>query len=250
MRNIKLVVEYDGTDYHGFEVQVGLRTIQGELERAIAAVTECRTRVVGSGRTDAGAHALGQVVSFRTGSRLSCMDLERALNANLPLDMVVKSVEEVAEGFHARRSAIRRNYRYSIWNARLRSVWTRRYRHQVVDPLDVGSMNRAAEVLVGTRDFACFTHGLDRYLGEGKHRTTVRTLFSARWSGRVPELDFDVSGTAFLPHMIRNMVGSMLRVGLGKLSPEEYRGLVESGAEQLSAVTVPACGLTLVSVEY
>ncbi|HEX2924531.1 MAG TPA: tRNA pseudouridine(38-40) synthase TruA [Chloroflexota bacterium] len=250
MRNVKLVVEYDGADYHGFEIQVGLRTIQGELERAIALVTETQTRVVGSGRTDAGAHALGQVVSFRTGSRLSGWDLRRALNATLPQDIVVKSVEEVAESFHARRSAARRNYRYSIWNAQLRSVWTRRYRHQVIDPLSVEAMNLAAEVLVGTRDFACFTYGLNRYLGEGKFRTTVRTLFTARWSGKGPELDFDVSGTAFLPHMIRNMVGSMLRVGVGKLTPEEYRGLVESGAEQLSAVTVPACGLTLVSVEY
>jgi tRNA pseudouridine38-40 synthase len=250
LRNVRLAVEYDGTDYHGFEVQVGLRTIQGELERAISAVTVTETRVVGSGRTDAGAHALGQVVSFTTESRLSCLDLRRALNACLPQDVVVKSVEEVAEGFHARRSAVRRNYRYSIWNAQLRSVWTRRCRHQVIDLLDVGAMSLAAEALVGTRDYGCFTYGLNRYLGDGKYRTTVRTLFSASWSGNAPELDFAVSGTAFLPHMIRNMVGSMLRVGLGKVTPEEYRGLVESGAPQLSTVTVPACGLTLVSVEY
>jgi tRNA pseudouridine38-40 synthase len=250
LRNVRLVVEYDGTDYHGFEIQVGLRTVQGELERAIAEVTGVGTRVVGSGRTDAGAHALGQVVSFKTESRLSCLDLRRAFNAKLPRDMVVRSVEDVAEGFHARRSAVRRHYRYSIWNAELRSVWMRRYRHHVIDPLDAVAMNRAAEVLVGTRDFACFTYGLNRYLGAGKFRTTVRTLYGARWSGTAPTLDFEVAGTAFLPHMIRNMVGSMLRVGLGKMTPEEYRGLVESGAPQLSTVTVPACGLTLVSVEY
>lgn len=250
MRYVRLVIEYDGADYHGFEVQVGLRTVQGELERAIASVTETRTRLFGSGRTDAGAHALGQVVSFTTESRLSCLDLRRALNANLPLDIVVKSVEEVEPGFHARRNAVCRHYRYSIWNAELRSAWMRHYRHHVIHPLDVVAMNRAAEVLVGTRDFACFTYGLNRYLGTEKYRTTVRTLFEAGWSGTAPTLDFDVAGAAFLPHMIRNMVGSMLKVGLGKMTPEEYRGLVESGAPQLSTVTVPACGLTLVSVEY
>lgn len=250
MRNIKLVVEYDGTDYHGFAIQRGLRTVQGEVERAIAKVTGVGTRIVGAGRTDAGAHALGQVISFRTESCLPPLVLRRALNANLPPDIVVKDVEEVAAGFHARRSARRRHYRYSVWNAELPSVWMRRYRYHVDEPLDVEAMNRATGYLVGTRDFGCFTYGLARYLASGRRRTTVRTVFSAQWSGTAPTLDFDIVGTAFLPHMIRNMVGSMLKVGLGKWMPEEFGGLVEQGASQLSTSTVPALGLMLVGVEY
>ncbi len=250
MRNIKMVVEYDGTDYHGFAIQRGLRTVQGELEGAVARVTGVETRVVGSGRTDAGAHALAQAVSFKTESRLSPLDLRRALNANLPPDLVVKDVEEVDEGFHARRSARRRHYRYSLWNAELPSVFTRRYRYQVPDFLDLEAMNRAADTLVGTRDFACFTYGVSRFLAAGWRRTTVRTLFSAEWHGAPPEVDFDVVGTAFLPHMIRNMVGSMLKVGLRKLTPEEFRELVERSDLQLSTAKVPAHGLMLVAVEY
>ncbi len=245
-----MVVEYDGTDYHGFAIQKGLRTVQGELERAIATITGARTRIVGAGRTDAGAHALGQVISFPTESRLSIAELLRALNANLADDVLVRSVDEVPEGFHARRSAQRRLYRYSIWSAPLPNLWLRRYRYHVEGVLDVEAMNQAAECLIGTRDFACFTFGLNSYLRAGKRRTTVRTLFDAGWRGEAPKLDFDVAGTAFLPHMIRNMVGSMLRVGQGKLTPQEFQGLVEAGAEQLSTWTVPALGLMLVDVEY
>jgi tRNA pseudouridine38-40 synthase len=250
LRNIKLVVEYEGTDYHGFAVQKGLRTVQGDLERAVAAVTGAEIRVAGAGRTDAGAHALGQVVSFQTEARLSLADLKRALNANLMDDTVVRAAEEAPPGFHARRSAQKRLYRYSVWNGPVPNVWMRRYRHHVVELLDVGAMNQAAECLMGTRDFACFTFGLAGFLKSGQRRTTVRTLYSARWSGAVPELVFDVSGTAFLPHMIRNMVGSMLRVGQKKMTPQEFHQLVESGAQRLSTWTVPARGLMLVGVEY
>jgi len=250
LRNIKVVVEYEGTGYHGFAVQKGLRTVQGELERAIAAVTGTKTRIVGAGRTDAGAHALGQVVSFTTEGRLSASDLRRAISANLADDILVRAVEEVPEGFHARRSALRRLYRYSVWSAPLPNLWLRRYRYHVEEPLDVEAMNQAAECLIGTRDFACFTFGLNSYLRSGQRRTTVRTLFGAAWRGVAPELDFDVAGTAFLPHMIRHMVGSMLRVGQGKLTPQEFQGLVEGGADQLSTWTVPAFGLMLVGVEY
>jgi tRNA pseudouridine38-40 synthase len=250
LRNLKLVVEYDGTDYHGFAIQVRHCSIQGELERVVAAVTGTITRVVGAGRTDAGAHALGQAVSFKTESRLSVAELRRALNANLPADVVIKSVEDVADGFHARRSARSRHYRYSLWNAELPSVWARRYSYHVADPLDVEALNEAAECVRGTYDFACFTHGLNRYLASGERRTTTRTLFDAQWHGAPPILDFDVVGTAFLPHMVRNMVGAMLRVGLKKLTPDEFCGLVECGSAQLSTSTVPALGLMLVGVEY
>lgn len=250
MRNVKMVVEYDGTDYHGFAIQRGLRTVQGELERAVAAVTGVRSRVVGAGRTDAGAHAMGQVVSFKTEARLSPLELRRALNANLPADLVVKEAEEVPEGFHARRSAKRRHYRYSLWNAELPSVWVRRYRYHVMEPLDVDAMNQAAGFLIGTHDFACFAWSLARYLASGTRRTTVRTLFEVGWSGAAPMLDFNVVGTAFLPHMIRNMVGAMLRVGTKKLAPEGFRELLESGGTRLSTWTVPAHGLMLVAVEY
>jgi tRNA pseudouridine38-40 synthase len=250
LRNIRLVVEYDGTGYHGFAIQRKLRTIQGELERAVGSVTQHPTRVVGSGRTDAGAHALGQVVSFRTPSGLSGLDMRRALNANLPADIVVKAVEDAPHGFDARRSAQRRNYRYSLWNAELPSVRERWYRLHVAGPLEVEAMDRAARCLVGEHDFACFTHGLSGYLAAGRRRTTIRTVFGAGWRRDGEQVEFDISGTAFLPHMIRNMVGSMLRVGSRKLTSEEYRGRFANEAAELSTHTVPALGLTLVSVEY
>ncbi len=245
-----MVVEYEGTDYHGFAIQRRQRTVQGELERAVAQVTGVRTRVVGSGRTDAGAHALAQVVSFGTETRLSSLELRRALNANLPSDLIVKQVEEAPESFDARRSAMRRHYRYSVWNAKLPSVWQRRYRYHIVDRLDVEAMDRAARLLVGAHDYACFVQGLCRYLASGAKRTTVRTLFEAGWSGAAPELDFDVTGTAFMPHMIRNMVGAMLRVGTGKWTVEQFSELVQDKGSRLSMFTVPAHGLALVAVDY
>jgi len=250
LRNIKLVVEYDGTDYHGFAIQRRLRTVQGELERSIEAVVGAKTRIVGSGRTDAGAHAMGQVVSFRAETRLTPLELRRALNANLPDDIVVKEVQDVPEGFHARRSALRRHYRYSIWNAELPSVWIRRYRYHVVEQLDVEAMNQAAGFLVGTHDFACFTKGLGQYLASGSRRTTVRTIFKAAWTGNAPWVDFDVVGTAFLPHMIRNIVGCMLKIGTGKAAPEGFGKMLENGETPPYIWTVPAHGLMLVAVEY
>ena len=206
--------------------------------------------MVGSGRTDAGAHAMGQVVSFVTDSRLRPPDIRRALNALLPDDIVVRSAEEAQPGFNARRSAQRRHYRYSIWNGELPSVRQRRYRYHVPERLELDSMNRAADCLVGTLDFACFTFGLTRYLASGRRRTTVRTIFDAGWHSDGEAVDFEITGTAFLPHMIRNMVGSMLRVGLRKRTPEEFRELLQRGSEALSTLTVPALGLTLVGVEY
>ena len=178
------------------------------------------------------------------------MELARALNANLAEDILVRAVEEVPEDFHPRWSAQRRHYRYSLWNDRTPNLWVRRYRHHVPDPLDLEWLNQAAECLVGTRDFSCFTFGLGDYLKAGARRSTVRTLFEAYWHGAGPELDFEVAGTAFLPHMIRNMVGSMIRVGLRKMTPQEFQDLLEKGSNELSTWKVPALGLMLVGVEY
>jgi tRNA pseudouridine38-40 synthase len=250
LRNIRVVVEYEGTGYHGFAIQKNLRTVQGELERAVASVTGARSRVIGAGRTGAGAHAMGQVASFKTESRLPPADLIRALNANLADDILVRNAEEVQDDFHPRWSARRRHYRYSLWNGPVPNLWKRRYRHHVPDPLDLEAMGQAARCLVGTRDFSCFTFGLGDYLRSGARRTTVRTLFEAYWHGAGPELDFEVFGTAFLPHMIRNMVGSMIRVGLGKMTPQEFQDLLEKRSNELSTWKVPALGLMLVGVEY
>lgn len=250
MRCLKLVVEYDGSDFHGFAIQSRQRSVQGELERVLQSVTGEPVRVVGSGRTDAGAHALAQVVSFGTGSRLEPRELHRALNALLPPDIVVKSAEQVDEGFHARRSAVRRHYRYKVWNHELPSVWHRRFSHHVPGALALGAMNEASRAVEGTRDFACFTFGLGRYLASGQRRTTSRTVFSAGWDGNGPEVQFDIVGTAFLPHMIRNIVGALLRVGQGKWTPDQFHQMVEAGAIELSTSTVPALGLMLVGVEY
>lgn len=250
MRRLKLVVEYDGTDFRGFAIQSSHRTVQGELEGVLGRLTGTPTRVAGSGRTDAGVHALGQVVSFSTASRLESWEMHRALNALLPRDIVVKSVEQVAEGFHARWSAVERHYRYSVWNNPLPSVLHRRYSYQVPDALNLEAMNEASRLVEGTRDYACFTFGLSRYLSSGQRRSTVRTVNSAGWHGDGPEVQFDIVGTAFLPHMIRNIVGSILKVGHGTWTAEEFRRMLDEGATELSNSTVPALGLMLVGVEY
>jgi tRNA pseudouridine38-40 synthase len=246
----KAVVEYDGTDYLGFQVQGPAsacggksRTIQGELERALLQVTQQPTRVVGAGRTDAGVHARGQVIHFDVSWRHSLPDLQRALNATLPSDIAVLALGEAAQDFHARFSARSREYEYSILNRSVRSPLEERYAYLISRPLDAGAMDRACRCLVGTHDFLAFGW-------PPRGENTVRTVTQAECH-RVGEFVYlRVEADAFLRSMVRRMVGNLILVGLGELSVEGMAGLLTQRHRRTPAVAAPAHGLCLDRVNY
>ena len=252
MRNVLLVLEYDGTDFHGFQLQTGQRTVQGDLEAALRRITGESIRVAGAGRTDAGVHAAGQVASFRTASALPTARLLRALNAVLPPDVAVRTGREVPPEFHARFSARRRSYRYSIWNAEAPAPLLRRYTYHLQGSLDAEAMHRAARQIVGTHDFASFAGTTGEASRDGE-RTTVRTVFEAdcRRPGEPAELlEVSVSANAFLPHMMRNLVGTLLQVGSGKVNEAGFAAILAARDRSAAGPTAPARGLCLTEVVY
>lgn len=242
-RHFRAVIEYDGTDYRGFQVQVGQRSVQGVLEEALGRVTGEETRIAGAGRTDAGVHAQGQVISFRVPWRHSVADLHRAMNAVLPKDVALLSLGVASEGFHPRYSARSRWYRYTVFNRSLRSPLNRRWALHVPMPLDVSSMNQAAGCLVGEHDFATFGRA-------PQGQNTVRQVWRAEWCSEEALLYFDIKANAFLQRMVRSLVGTLLQVGRGGLSPEEFRRRLTVGDRSLAGPTAPPQGLCLMAVSY
>lgn len=248
MRTLKLTLAYDGTAYAGWQWQVGQRTLQGELEAALARITGEAIRVTASGRTDAGVHALGQVVSFQTASDLAASVLQKALNAELPDDMAVLAAADVREGFHAIRNAVRKRYRYLINDGRIRDVFRRQYAWHYRRPLDAAAMHRAAQSLVGRHDFSSFeTTGSER-------SSSVRTVYElnvGRAGEGSPELvTVEVEADGFLYNMVRSIVGTLVEVGRGE-RPETWPAEVLAACDRRAAgMTAPAQGLFLVHVEY
>lgn len=240
---LKAVVEYDGTEYRGFQIQAEGPTVQGELEKALARLTGQKVRIKAAGRTDTGVHALGQVISFKVEWNHSLEDLHRGLNALLPRDIAVKELAPAPEGFHPRFSALMRHYRYTILNTPWRSPLRDRYAYHFPGPLDVEAMNLAASFLVGEHDFASF--GMPP---EGEN--TVRAVYRAEWRREGDLLHFDIVANAFLRRMVRLIVGTLLRVGVGKLSPDDVKDILEARDIRLSGPAAPARGLCLVKIEY
>jgi len=236
-------VEYDGTDFFGFQVQAQGRTVQGELERAIQAVTGCRTRVVGAGRTDRGVHAQGQVIAFEVSWRHSPEDLQRALNATLDTDVAIQEIGEAAEGFHPRFSATGRVYRYTLLNRPIRSPLTRRTAWQVWPQLDRERMTEAARRLVGEHDFATFGR-------PPQGENTVRRVVRAELQEQPPFLLFEIEANAFLYRMVRNIVGTLVQVGWGQLPLEQFAALLPARDRSLIKLVAPPQGLCLVQVNY
>jgi len=248
MPTFKLTLAYDGSEFFGWQRQPQKRTVQGELEAALQRITGQWTKCVASGRTDAGVHALGQVVSFESETHLPPEVLTRALNAELPEDVLVFEVERAADGFHALRDAVRKRYRYVIEDGRERDLFARKYLWHVYQRLDVEAMREAAAPLVGTHDFASYeTSGSPRL-------TTVRTVLDLIMERRQAELTdriiIEVEANGFLYNMVRNIVGTLVQVGKG-------RGAVTWPAEILAlrdrtkaGMTAPPQGLFLVGVEY
>lgn len=242
-RLLMAVLEYDGTDYKGFQLQSRGRTIQGEVERALERVTQERVRVVGAGRTDAGVHARGQVVHFRTTWARGLTELHRAVNALLPPDIAFLSLDEAPAGFHARFSARSRVYSYRIYNRSIRAPLERRYTYHYAMPLDHEKMAEALQQVVGTYDFTTFGWPP---LGANSERT----VFAAHCVRHGDLIRIEVEANAFLRHMMRRMVGTLIAVGTGELSIKQFRDIFEARDRRLSAPPVPPCGLCLERVNY
>lgn len=229
-------VEYDGTDFSGFQVQVGARTVQGELQRALSTLSAGDpARVEGAGRTDAGVHARGQVIAFDYGGRLGREDVQAALNGLLPVDVAVRDVAQVEPGYRPRYRATQREYRYVIWNGP-RSPLRERFALGVGQPLDIEAMREAARLFVGEHDFSAFG---------GKDRQPRRTLYRVEVARRGRVITITVVGTAFLRGMVRRIVAALIRVGHGETSLEAIRGALGSTAPAFEGEAAPARGLTL-----
>ncbi len=247
MRTLRLLLAYDGTAYQGFGIQPAAPTIQGVLERALAETLAEPVRVTAGGRTDSGVHAQGQVVSLRTTSRLAVDAVRRATNARLPDDILVRDVAEAPEGFDARRSALWRRYRYTLWREAEPNLWWRRYSYHLAAPLDLPAMRRASRRLLGRHDFAAFaTHRSQA----SRSASTVRTVYRVAWRRDGGFWHCEVVADAFLRHMVRSIVGTLLMVGRGEIDPPAVSAILRRGDRRLAGPTVPAHGLTLMEIAY
>jgi tRNA pseudouridine38-40 synthase len=242
-------IEYDGTDFAGFQVQAGERTVQGELERALASLTGSPTRVVGAGRTDRGVHAKGQIVSFQVDWKHGLAELHRGLNAVVAADVAVLELGLAPEGFHPRFSARSRTYRYTILNQPWPSPLHRRTAWHVAKELDVGRMVQASEMLIGTQDMATFGRPPERAREAGT-ASTVRTVLRAEWKEGGSLLTFYLEANAFLFRMVRSIVGTLALVGWKEISVEEFRAMLEARDRSRVKRVAPAHGLCLVEVNY
>ena len=242
--NIKLTVEYDGTNYHGWQIQPAGETIQSVLERAVSTFLGNATKVVGSGRTDAGVHALGQVVNFICDKEFDAHRFLRALNALTPADITIKEAEPVPDSFDARRDGRARVYEYRILNRSTPSPFHLNRAWHVHERLDVEAMRAAIRCLEGEHDFSSF-----RAAGcDAAH--PVRKVYRVSLDQREGLLIFTIEATAFLRHMVRNIVGTLVEVGRGQRTPESFRELLEARDRTKAGATAPACGLFLVEVKY
>ena len=247
---VRALVEYDGTDYAGFQWQPDRPTIQGEIETVLRQLTGEEIRVIGAGRTDAGVHALGQVIAFDTHWRHSLDELQRGMNALLPRSIAVREMEEAPARFHPRYDARSRLYRYRILQQPVRSPLQERYAYHVSRQLDVEAMRQATQILVGTHDFATFGQPTQ---GE----STIRHVYHVTWQnewvryfGNAWHIWMDIEANAFLRYMVRSIVGTALEVGYGVMTLEEFAERFHGRDRSLSAPPAPPQGLCLVAVYY
>jgi len=242
---IALIMEYDGTHYYGFQMQANLPTIQGETEKALRKLTGEESRVIAASRTDAGVHAKGQVVSFRTRSSLPVETFINGLNYYLPRDIAVTAAHRVSDSFNVRRDALSREYNYYILNSRIRSPIREGFSYLVGGHLDIEAMNQACQALIGEHDFASFVSSIG-----GGIKSTIRRVYRAKVEKDGELAVFNIVANSFLPHQVRNTVGALLRVGLGRMSVDEFHRIIEAKKPGLARPTAPARGLCLMRINY
>jgi tRNA pseudouridine38-40 synthase len=244
MRNICLIVSYDGTNYHGWQCQPDLITVEQTLREKIEKITDHPIKIYGGARTDSGVHAYGQAVNFFTESTIGLHGLVKGLNSLLPVDIRVHDAREVAVDFHARYSTKSKVYVYAILNSLYNSPFYARYAWHIPYSIDVQSMHRAAKSLVGTHDFSAFKKKNEVY------RSHERTVIRAGVKRRGNMAYVLVEGTGFLRYMVRNIVGTLVLVGSGRLSVDDFRSVLESGDRDEAGPTAPAKGLFLREIKY
>lgn len=245
MRNIRIIVEYDGSRYNGWQrLGDSDNTIQGKLERVISEMVGCDTEITASGRTDAGVHARNQVANFKTRSSMGLNDMRDYMNHYLPGDIVVKSVSEAADRFHSRYNVSGKKYCYYIWNSEVPTAFERKYSYHVPEHLDFVGMKDAAEKLVGTHDFLGFSS-----LKKTK-KSTVRTIRDISISRHGDMVVFSFTADGFLYNMVRILMGSLLEIGLGKKSIDHIDEVFKSRTRAEAGITVPSQGLFLDEVHY
>lgn len=252
--NWKLTLAYDGTDYHGWQVQPGHNTIQGELADAIERITGERVLPQGSGRTDAGVHAHAQVASCELTAPIPPQNLHRALNRTLPPVIRILSAEHAPPEFHARHSVRSKTYEYRVYRGEICPPWTARYVYALNWPLNVKKMRHAAALVVGEHDFTSFAATdpdlTTRQSDADAPPNKIRTIFSSEWAEEDDLLIYRVQGNGFLHHMVRNLVGTFLDAGRGHIEPEEITTILQQKSRTAAGATAPARGLWLDSVEY
>jgi tRNA pseudouridine38-40 synthase len=249
-RNLKVTLSYDGADFAGWQVQPETATVQGTLASVIGRITGEKVLPQGSGRTDAGVHALGQVMTFVTESSVPTQNFLKAMNDILPPAIRVLEVAEASPEFHARRSAQAKTYRYRIFRGAICPPFLARYVWHYPYPLDEEAMMRAAALVVGEHDFTSFA-AVDPERGrEDETASNVRRIFSSLWVRTGEELIYTVRGSGFLHHMVRNLVGTLILVGRGTLHADDITRILEARSRSAAGPTAPASGLYLVNVEY
>jgi tRNA pseudouridine38-40 synthase len=246
-RRLRATIAYDGTDFHGWQVQPGLPTIQGELQAVLTEIEGGPVHVFGSGRTDAGVHALAQVSAFDLSSPIPNGNLLRAMNRLLPEAIRVLAVENAEPGFHPRHHARRKTYEYRIHRGAICSPFERRWVHHYPYPLDERAIASVTDLLVGTHDFSAFAASDDK---NERGASKIRSIFSSVWESAAERAVYRVSGSGFLKHMVRNIAGTLIEVGKGNLTADDLRAFLQPGYPGKAGPRAPACGLFLVCVEY
>lgn len=248
--NYKLLIQYDGTDFHGWQVQENDRTIQGELERVIGMLEDAKVNVIGSGRTDAGVHAEGQVANVVINREFTPQKLRSAINGNMWRDIRILKAERAPDEFHARFSAKKKTYVYRIVNAPVMSPFWRRYAHHEHRPLDIGRMNQAARALLGEHDWTAFSSAHSD--GESRVRNVLDCTIESRWDARAAAnmIELSITAKGFLRYMVRSIVGTLIEVGRGEKDSDTIQTAIVTGDRSLAGQTAPAHGLTLLKVDY
>jgi tRNA pseudouridine38-40 synthase len=248
--NFKLTIQYDGTDFHGWQMQGELRTVQGELTRALTLIDGRDVIVHGSGRTDAGVHAQGQVASVRVEREITPEKLRAAINGNVGKDLRIIEAQLASDDFHARYSALEKTYLYRILNAPVMSPFWLRYAHHEARPLDLESMNACAALFLGTHEWTAFAAAQSETENRTRTITQLQVAGRSDESSGEPMVEIRASADGFLRYMVRSISGTLLAVGRGEMNGKQIKHAIEHGERSLAGATAPACGLTLLSVRY